>query len=240
MDDAIVNWCKTHHKLMIGQQTAEEVKLEVGSATELREEVQDRDPRPRHRLRPAEDGDAEHRGGPRGAPRPGRIDRRRGQGDARPDSARARRRHHGPRHHARRRRIAAPGLRRAPPRGVPDAGAARRLAADLRCGRLRSLARGVRDDPPGQRQHGAAAGGAEPGSDVSQAGTPAPRDPRGPRRRLPDADQHLDQRGRGRSAAFRAVRRLVGPFTGRRGRQPCPEARPRPDRLVRRDVEGAR
>ena len=39
MDDAIVNWCKTHHKLMIGQQTAEEVKLEAGSATELREEV---------------------------------------------------------------------------------------------------------------------------------------------------------------------------------------------------------
>jgi rod shape-determining protein MreB and related proteins len=39
MDDAIVNHCKTHHKLMIGQQTAEEVKLEAGSATELREEV---------------------------------------------------------------------------------------------------------------------------------------------------------------------------------------------------------
>jgi rod shape-determining protein MreB len=39
MDDAIVNWCKTHHKLMIGQQTAEEVKLEAGSATELREEI---------------------------------------------------------------------------------------------------------------------------------------------------------------------------------------------------------
>ena len=39
MDDAIVNWCKTHHKLMIGQQTAEEVKLEAGSAVELREEV---------------------------------------------------------------------------------------------------------------------------------------------------------------------------------------------------------
>jgi rod shape-determining protein MreB len=39
MDDAIVNHCKTVHKLMIGQQTAEEVKLEAGSATELREEV---------------------------------------------------------------------------------------------------------------------------------------------------------------------------------------------------------
>jgi rod shape-determining protein MreB len=39
MDDAIVNHCKTHHKLMIGQQTAEEVKLEAGSATALTEEV---------------------------------------------------------------------------------------------------------------------------------------------------------------------------------------------------------
>jgi rod shape-determining protein MreB and related proteins len=39
MDDAIVNWCKTHHKLMIGQQTAEEVKLEAGSATDLHDEV---------------------------------------------------------------------------------------------------------------------------------------------------------------------------------------------------------
>jgi len=39
MDDAIVAHCKTHHKLMIGQQTAEEVKLEAGSATELAEEV---------------------------------------------------------------------------------------------------------------------------------------------------------------------------------------------------------
>jgi rod shape-determining protein MreB len=39
MDDAIVNHCKTVHKLMIGQQTAEEVKLEAGSATELQEEI---------------------------------------------------------------------------------------------------------------------------------------------------------------------------------------------------------
>ncbi len=39
MDDAIVNHCKSHHKLMIGQQTAEEVKLEAGSATELTEEI---------------------------------------------------------------------------------------------------------------------------------------------------------------------------------------------------------
>jgi rod shape-determining protein MreB len=39
MDEAIVNHCKQHHKLLIGQQTAEEVKLEVGSAATLPEEI---------------------------------------------------------------------------------------------------------------------------------------------------------------------------------------------------------
>jgi rod shape-determining protein MreB and related proteins len=35
LDDAIVSYCKHHHKLLIGQQTAEQVKLEIGSATDL-------------------------------------------------------------------------------------------------------------------------------------------------------------------------------------------------------------
>jgi rod shape-determining protein MreB and related proteins len=39
MDDALVNHCKHEHKLLIGQQTAEEVKLEIGSACDLPEEV---------------------------------------------------------------------------------------------------------------------------------------------------------------------------------------------------------
>jgi rod shape-determining protein MreB len=38
-DEAIVNHCKHEHKLLIGQQTAEEVKLEIGSAANLPEEV---------------------------------------------------------------------------------------------------------------------------------------------------------------------------------------------------------
>jgi rod shape-determining protein MreB len=38
-DEAIVNYCKHEHKLLIGQQTAEEVKLEIGSAADLPEEV---------------------------------------------------------------------------------------------------------------------------------------------------------------------------------------------------------
>ena len=39
MDDAIVAHCKNVHKLMIGQQTAEEIKLEAGSASVLSEEI---------------------------------------------------------------------------------------------------------------------------------------------------------------------------------------------------------
>jgi rod shape-determining protein MreB and related proteins len=39
MDEAIVNHCKHEHKLLIGQQTAEEVKLEIGSATDLPDEL---------------------------------------------------------------------------------------------------------------------------------------------------------------------------------------------------------
>jgi len=47
MDEAIVNHCKHEHKLLIGQQTAEEVKLEIGSAAppaeELTAEIRGRD-----------------------------------------------------------------------------------------------------------------------------------------------------------------------------------------------------
>jgi rod shape-determining protein MreB and related proteins len=39
MDEGIANFCKQTHKLLIGQQTAEEVKLEVGSAAPLAEEL---------------------------------------------------------------------------------------------------------------------------------------------------------------------------------------------------------
>jgi len=40
MDDAIVNHIKKEYKLLVGQQTAEEIKLEVGSGYRLAEEVQ--------------------------------------------------------------------------------------------------------------------------------------------------------------------------------------------------------
>jgi rod shape-determining protein MreB len=40
MDDAIINHVKKEYKLLIGQQTAEEIKLEIGSAHPLKEEIQ--------------------------------------------------------------------------------------------------------------------------------------------------------------------------------------------------------
>ena len=40
LDDSIINYVKKEYKLLIGQQTAEEVKLEIGSAYPLEEEVQ--------------------------------------------------------------------------------------------------------------------------------------------------------------------------------------------------------
>jgi len=40
MDEAIINHIKREYKLLIGQQTSEEIKLEVGSAFPLKEEVQ--------------------------------------------------------------------------------------------------------------------------------------------------------------------------------------------------------
>src|SRR5438105_11037616 len=40
MDEAIINYAKREYKLLIGQQTAEELKLEIGSACPMNEELQ--------------------------------------------------------------------------------------------------------------------------------------------------------------------------------------------------------
>ena len=97
LDEAIINYVKSEYKLLIGQQTAEEVKLEIGSAYPLEEEVQaeirGRDlvtglPKTvvltSEEVRPALEEPLEQI-----------IDA--DQGDARPDAARAGLRHHGPR-----------------------------------------------------------------------------------------------------------------------------------------------
>ena len=152
-DDAIINHCKHEHKLLIGQQTAEEVKLEIGSASQLPRGGDDRDPRSRHGLRAAEDDHADLRA---------RCGRRSRSRSARSSAA------------------VKDTLDRTPPElagdimdrgitlagggallqgmeerlrdGVPDAGPAHRVAAHLRGGRVRALARGVRGHPPDEPQ----------------------------------------------------------------------------------------
>ena len=148
MDEAIMAHIKKEYKLLIGQQTAEELKLEIGSAWELSQESLGRGARPRHAHRPPQDGRHLLRGDPPRPRRAGGPDHRRDQVDARQDAARARRGHHGPRHRPRRRRRAPDRPRRPAPRRDADARAARRVAAHLRRGRLRPQPRGVRGHPP--------------------------------------------------------------------------------------------
>ena len=107
LDDAVMQYVKKEFSLAIGDRTAEEIKMHMGSAWPLDEEltadIRGRDMisgLPRTRA-------AHHRAGPRGARRAGRGDRRRGEDHARQDAARARRRHHGAGHHAHRWRRAA-------------------------------------------------------------------------------------------------------------------------------------
>ena len=119
MDEAIMAHIKKEYKLLIGQQTAEELKLEIGSAWELSAGGLRRGSGPRHAHRPPEDG-RHHLGGD--PPRPGRAggaDHRRDQVDSGQDAARARRGHHGPRHRPRRRRCTAERPGRPAPRTRP-------------------------------------------------------------------------------------------------------------------------
>ena len=103
MDEAIVNHIKREYKLLIGQQTAEEIKLEIGSAYDLKNEVQ-AEVRGRDMLTGLPKtiilfgGGAARSRGARGA------DHRRHQVHPRQDAARAGGGHHGPRHRPRRRR----------------------------------------------------------------------------------------------------------------------------------------
>ena len=148
MDDAIVTHIKKEYKLLVGQQTAEEIKLEVGSGYRLAEEVQ-AEVRGRDMLTGlAEDGRHLVGGGAPRARRAGLPDHRRDQVDARQDAAGARGGHHGPRHRARGRRRAPAGPRRAAAPRDADARPPRREPAHVRRGRLGPQPRGVRGDPP--------------------------------------------------------------------------------------------
>ena len=129
---AIIAWMKKEYSLMLGERTAEEIKMTLGSAFPLPERARGRDPRPRHGLRPAPHRRRLQRRGPAGARGAAARDRRRGPHHPRPDPARAGRRHHGPRHRAHRRRRAAARPRRAAAARDRHAGARRRGPAGRR------------------------------------------------------------------------------------------------------------
>ena len=126
LDQAIVAWMKKEHSLMLGERTAEEIKMTLGSAFPLPAGAPGRGPRPRHGLRPAAHGHGLQPRDPAGDRGAAARDRRRRTHHPRPDPARAGRRHHGPRHRAHRRWRPAPRPRRADPPRDRDAGPRRR------------------------------------------------------------------------------------------------------------------
>ena len=150
LDEAVISYVKKEYKLLIGSQTAEEIKLEIGSAYPLPQEeqaeIRGRDlvtGLPKTVVLSSEEVRTALE-----EPTQAIVDAIKATLDKTPPEARQR--HHGPGHHAGRRRIAAAGPRRAPARRDPDAGARRRIAADLRGRGLGQVPRGVRC--PGQEQ----------------------------------------------------------------------------------------
>jgi hypothetical protein len=110
MDEAIIQYIKKTYNLLIGERTAEQIKMELGSAFPLEEPAA-----PRRRR--AQDDHHQRQRDPRGAGRDRQRDRRRRPHRARAHAARALGRHRRPRHRAHRRRLAAQEPRQAPPRG---------------------------------------------------------------------------------------------------------------------------
>jgi rod shape-determining protein MreB len=66
MDEAIINHMKRTYNMMIGEQTAERIKIEIGSAFPDRPRNHDGSPRPRHDQRPAPQDRRHQRRNPRG------------------------------------------------------------------------------------------------------------------------------------------------------------------------------
>ena len=132
MDDAIIQYIKRKYNLLIGERTAEQIKMEIGSAFPLDEEmtmeIKGRDlvegvPKTLvvsdEEIREALVGNGRHH-------------RRSGPRRARAHAARAVGRHHGQGHHHRRRRLDAEEPRQAPARRNRPAGHAGRGSAGLR------------------------------------------------------------------------------------------------------------
>ncbi len=97
LDQAIITFGKKEYSLMLGERTAEEIKMALGSAYPVGGRAERRDPRPRPGQRPAQDHRDLRRGDPPGHRGTAQRDHRRGQVHSRQVPARAGRRRHGPR-----------------------------------------------------------------------------------------------------------------------------------------------
>ncbi len=143
LDQAIITFGKKEHSLMLGERTAEEIKLALGSAFPAKDE-----PHAEIRGRDLVSGlpktilicAAEVR---RAIDEPDQPHHRRGQVHARQVPARAGGRRHGPRHRPHRRRRPAARTRPADPRGDGNARAHRGQPARLRGARHRQVRRGL-------------------------------------------------------------------------------------------------
>ena len=170
MDEAIMAHIKKEYKLLIGQQTSEELKLEIGSAWELPQEVS-AEVRGRDMLTGLPKTvviTSEEVRRALDEPVGQIIDAIKSTLDKTPPELAADIIDRG--HRPGRRRRPADRARRPPARGDPDARAARRVAAHVRCGRLRPEPGGVRGHPPlGQ----GASAQRPPALDAARLGTPA-------------------------------------------------------------------
>ncbi len=151
-DEAIISWVKKEYKLLIGSQTAEGIKLEIGSAGPLPKEEQ-----AEIRGRDLVSGlpktivlSSEAMRAALEEPTQAIVDAvKETLGKTPPELVQ---RHHGPRHHAGRRRVAATGAARAPAGRDADAGAPRRVAADVRCRGRGQVPRGAGCSHQGRAQ----------------------------------------------------------------------------------------
>ncbi len=107
MDEAIIQYIKKTYNLLIGERTAEAIKMEIGSAYPLDERMT-MEIKGRHLIEGRAEDDHDHRRrGARGAGRDGQRHRRRRARGARAHAAGAVGRHRRSRHRADRRRLAA-------------------------------------------------------------------------------------------------------------------------------------
>jgi hypothetical protein len=130
MDSAIIQYLKRKYNLLIGERTAEQIKIEIGSAYPLKDELTI-EIKGRDLVEGVPRADDHRRGDPRGARRAGVDHRRSGAHGARAHAARAVRRHHGQGHRALWRRRAAALARPTPARRDRPAGGAGRGPAGL-------------------------------------------------------------------------------------------------------------